>query len=313
MSESTDLRWTLATVVALLAVGLLPTTYLALQARWLSYRIRGLSLLVFAAALVVFGLGVRRRLLLRSPALHDTPVRVAADLVAVLALLAYVPLALGLFRPASAAVYPGMVGIPGALLYFVLGHEASPLVLTRRRLGLVVALLLVGVGLVGYDVRGPDVAYEERSVENQDVFLQADPVPNGTTTVPARAGFVVYEARNDFRYERPLKLADYDACVVGDDRGVVRDLEVDMLIPLRFFDERIEGDEDGSITVSATLRLRVTDGEPPDVAIERGSDCTVEREQPTILFWKAAEHRPVPYDDSSDSSGTGDRNASATG
>lgn len=311
MSDSVDLRRTIAVVAALAVVGAVPGFVLLRAPGSLSYRIRGLSLLAFAAALVLLALGVGRRLLLSSWPLHESAVRIAADSLASLALLAYAPLALGLFRSYHSAFYLGIVGLPGAILYFVHGRRSLRSVLTRRRIQVATAaLLLVGVGLVGYDVTGPDVSYEERAHEDPDVYLREEPESSGASTVPATVGLLVYEVRNDFPYARPLKIPDYEACVVGDERGVVQHVDVDTLIPIRFFDERIDGRERGSIDVSADLRLRVTDGEPPDLAVERGSDCTGDRDQPTILFWKAAEHRPVPYDDD-ESSGAGSTDESA--
>lgn len=182
----------------------------------------------------------------------------------------------------SAALFVG-------LAYALREHDVA----VSRRTALVAlgVLALVGAVLVGADALGGGVAYDTTMQEEVVVEPADDPGPDDDV-VPGRPTDVgTVTATNEFVFRRPLDLPRPSSCLVGGDGAVSGGFV------------NVGGDAPPDSlgayeTLSVPLSLQGVeldaDAGPTTVAVERGTDCDVEREQPTLVVSFQADLRPRP-------------------
>jgi hypothetical protein len=158
----------------------------------------------------------------------------------------------------------------------------------------IVALVGVCVLLVGADVASADVDYtaeldEEATLTVPDrVAADAEP----TDVVPLRGRIGTLTVRNDGPFTRPVDLPSMRGCVVGTN-ATASDRGTSIRYAQRSYErsDRIDGGGERAHAVTAELAVRAnaTHDGSMTFAIERGTDCDVSREVPTIVVIVGAE------------------------
>ncbi|MBX0295919.1 DUF2157 domain-containing protein [Haloarcula nitratireducens] len=171
-----------------------------------------------------------------------------------------------------------------AALFVTLGYllrQQTVDVPRRTATGVVVALLLVSAVLVGVDALGGDVTYDLRTEESVTVSPPVRAPDSGYVNVDRSVGTMT--ATNSFVFTRALSLPTLDGCLVGTD-AVPRD---DVWLSYEFPDydrpDTIAGGTSREFGVRASIPVDVNQTGPATVAIERGTDCTVDRSSPTLI------------------------------
>lgn len=186
-----------------------------------------------------------------------------------------------------------------AALFVGLGYvarERAPTVPTRTAIAVVVGLAAVSGGLVVADAAGGDVTYDVTLEESATVELvergpeghvvASDSVPVGTLT-----------ATNEFVFTRPADPPDIDGCVVGLEGASENGGEDDRLpaglraehvsVSYDYSELRrndvISGNAERTVSIETRPRLEADDTGTIELAVERGSTCDVERDEPTLL------------------------------
>lgn len=142
-------------------------------------------------------------------------------------------------------------------------------------------LLLVGAAVVGYDVTGGDVTYDVE-IENETTLEFYEDGDGSVYTQRQIVGTIA--VRNEFRFPRRQDPPLFDACVAGDDEDLIEDVSLTHLTPVRILGDELEGHESGTIEIVADVDVTRDPGEPVVLPIERGTDCDVERDRPTLIL-----------------------------
>jgi len=171
-----------------------------------------------------------------------------------------------------------------AALFVGLGYvlRAGGLTVERRQARVAVAVLLVvAVALVGADAVTGGVTY---TVETTDVIVVSpvdtdDPVPYPGTEVPL--GTVT--ATNPSPFTRALSLPSLSGCLAGVDNVPREDVWVSYDYEAGPLPDAIDGGATRELPVRVSLPLDVNATEATTYTVERGDDCDVERESPTLI------------------------------
>ncbi|MDS0260241.1 DUF1109 domain-containing protein [Haloarcula sp. S1CR25-12] len=178
-----------------------------------------------------------------------------------------------------------------AALFVALGYllREGTLTVPRRQAATVAAgLLLVSVALVGLDAVGGDVRYELSTTSPVTV----GPVGDGPTPYSQREHRVgTLTASNEFVFTRALSLPRVEGCLAGVGAGPQNDVYLSYEYPGYAQPDTIAGGATRTVPVIADLPIDRNRTEPVTYTVERGSDCSVERSEPTLLVSLASENR----------------------
>lgn len=168
-------------------------------------------------------------------------------------------------------------------LFVTLGYllRAGDITVPRRQATAVAGgVLLLSVALVGLDAVGGGVSYDLATEESVTV----EPPEGGPTPYSERDRRVgTLTASNGFVFTRALSLPRLDGCLVGVGEGLPTDTYVAYEYSGSPRPDTIAGGATRTYPVVADLPIDRNATEPVAYAIERGSDCTVERDRPTLL------------------------------
>ncbi|GAB6878210.1 hypothetical protein JCM17823_04840 [Halorubrum gandharaense] len=166
-----------------------------------------------------------------------------------------------------------------ALGYVVRQGMVSP---DRRTAGYAaVALLAVGLVFVGADVAGDDVTYTAELDEESVASIDAD--AQDRDAVQTRMTVGTLTVANPSLFTRPVTLPEAHGCVVGTD-AVVEDE-----VPVRYDPDEYTSDAaiagGAERTHDVTTRLVLSTDGPSELTldVERGDDCDISREEPTLI------------------------------
>lgn len=269
-----DERWqSLRTTVPPTVVAIVAVAYATTDASWLSPTVRALLLAFLAIGLLVDVTGGAR----------SSSARALNGLVA----------GGTLFYLLSERVSPALLlalaflGVP--LMAIWLHRVAEPdrrrSVAPRLRLAVVALLVVSGVALVGYDVVGPGVTYDPvTTTEGQVELPSEEQSPSEATTV--RLALSETRVRNEFPLSRSVDLPTYDVCVAGDDADVLQRVRERTWDSGPFDDGVLPGNEAGSFGLYVILQVRGGPGDHVSVWVERGRNCDVDRDRPTLRYWR---------------------------
>lgn len=178
-----------------------------------------------------------------------------------------------------------------SVLFVGLGYgvRQGRLAVNRHTAGyVVVGLLALSLVLVGADVVTGDVRYTADLDETTTVSI-AEEIPDGERTrVGADVGSLI--VANPSPFSRPGDPPTAWGCVVGTD---IATQEIPIRYEPRSYDtaDRIAGGEDRTHDLEAQLLLEANETDERTFAIERGTDCDVTRDEPTIVV--VFEDEPV--------------------
>jgi len=178
-----------------------------------------------------------------------------------------------------------------AALFVTLGYllrEGAFVVPRRQAIGVAVGLLLVGVALVGVDAVGGEVSYELRTESSVTVEPPTDgPTPYSRTE--RRVGTLT--ATNEFVFTRALSLPELSGCLVGVGGGPRTDVYLSYDYPGYAQPDTIAGGATREFPIRTNLAVDRNQTEPVSYNVERGSDCTAQRDEPTLLIAVGEENR----------------------
>jgi hypothetical protein len=171
-----------------------------------------------------------------------------------------------------------------AVLFVGLGYllrAGAVAVPQRRAVAVAGALLLVSVALVGVDAVGGDVTYEVTTESSVTVEPVETDRPEPYSRTQMRVGTVT--ASNDFVFTRALSLPALRGCVVGVEAIPSEEVWLRYEYPGYTRPNTIAGGATRTFPIVADLPVDANRTEPLTYAVERGSDCSVERAEPTLL------------------------------
>ncbi|WP_254272760.1 DUF1109 domain-containing protein [Haloarcula marina] len=177
-------------------------------------------------------------------------------------------------------------------LFVTLGYllrERNLEISGRTATAVVVALLLLSTVLVGADALGGDVTYDLQTESSVTVDPAGDGPPGGYVERQLPVGTLT--ATNDFVFTRALSFPQLRGCLVGVEDVPHNDVWVAYEFPSYERPSTIAGGTTRSFAVEASIPVDVNATESRTYAIERGSDCTVERASPTLLLSVEDESR----------------------
>lgn len=172
-----------------------------------------------------------------------------------------------------------------AALFVGLGfatRERDVAVPRRTALAVVGALLAVALVLVVADAVAGGVAYELQLRETATAEEPLERPPNEERLVPAETQVGTVTATNQFAFREPLDLPRLGGCLAGVD-GAGRDFVHVGYDRGHDRSEAIASRSETTVPIEATVPVRANASEPREYAIERGTDCDVEREAPTLI------------------------------
>lgn len=191
---------------------------------------------------------------------------------------------------------PGDTGIflllaLSAGLFIALGYGIREDILTvPRRRALIVAggLLLVSGVLVGADALGGSVTYNVDTETSVTVEPATTDEPHDHAARTVRIGTVT--ATNEFVFTRTLTLPPMRGCLVGT-AGVPRnelfvDYEHGVSRP-----DTIAGGTSRAFPVQARVPVDANETDTVTYVVERGEDCDVQRDRPTVVVTVGADER----------------------
>ncbi|WP_277542354.1 DUF1109 domain-containing protein [Haloarcula laminariae] len=178
-----------------------------------------------------------------------------------------------------------------AALFVALGYLLREGIITvprRQAVGVAVGLLLVSVALVGVDAVGGDVTYD-LTTESSVTVQPVEDGPNPYGERERRVGTLT--ASNNFVFTRALSLPSLSGCLVGGDTMPDREPYVSYEYPGYAQPDTIAGDTTRTFPIVADLQIDRNRTEPMTYAVERGSDCSAQRDRPTLLVSVDSEDR----------------------
>jgi len=171
-----------------------------------------------------------------------------------------------------------------ASLFVTLGYllQAGEIPVSRRQATAVTAgLVLVGVALVGVDTVGGGVTYDLTTESSVTVEPPGDgPTPYGQSE--RRVGTVT--ATNGFVFTRALSLPKLRGCLVGGNASGRSDTYVSYEYPGYAPPNTIAGGATRTFPIVADFPVDRNQTEAVTYAVERGSDCSVQRSELTLLI-----------------------------
>lgn len=178
-----------------------------------------------------------------------------------------------------------------AALFVGLGYvvrERSPALPARTAVALVLGIAVVAGGLIAVDAVGGDVTYDVTLEDGATIEL-VEEGPEGHVVASGDVEVGTLTATNDFAFARPMDPPDLDGCVVGTEpAGSDGDLRVEHASvsydysQLRSNDV-LAGNAERTAALRARVHVQADETGSIDLAIERGSDCDVERDEPTLI------------------------------
>jgi len=166
------------------------------------------------------------------------------------------------------------------------GRVAVP---RRQAVAVAAGLLLVSVALVGLDAVGGGVTYDVATESSVTVEPPGDgPSPYGR--YEKRVGTVT--ASNEFVFTRALSLPELRGCLVGPG-SERRNMYLSYEYPGYAAPDTIGGGATREFPVLAALAVDRNQTEPMTYAVERGSDCSADRSEPTLLVVVGDDERRV--------------------
>ncbi|MFA9517728.1 hypothetical protein ACERIT_11010 [Halopenitus sp. H-Gu1] len=223
---------------------------------------------------------------------------VVAYALAALAYFVFLAYIITRYDPSETGVF--LLFTVSAALFVGLGYvvRQGELSIPDRTVGYVLfTLVAVGLVLVGADVVSGEVTYtaeldDEATFTVPEGALDAD----GPEVVPLEGGIGTLTARNEGVFTRPLTLPSIGGCVVGTD-AVSDDVRVRFRYQPPSYEraDRLAGGEEleHEIHVEIPVQTNATDDGSMTFAIERGDDCDVSREEPTIVVIVGEDAREV--------------------
>ena len=167
-------------------------------------------------------------------------------------------------------------------LFVTLGYllRAGEVTVPRRQaVSIGVGLLLVSVALVGADAVSGGVSYDLQTNETITVGPVTSDDPYGERE--QRIGTLT--ATNPSVFTRAMSLPDLNGCLVGAE-GVPRtDVWLSYEYPGYDRPDTIGGSQTRSLPIRAGVPVDVNNTEAVTYAVERGGDCSAERETPTLI------------------------------
>lgn len=168
-------------------------------------------------------------------------------------------------------------------LFVTLGNllRADSITVSRRQLVAVTAgLALVSAALVGVDAVGGGVTYNVTTASSVTV----EPTEDRPTPYSQRERQVgTLTASNEFVFTRALSLPELRGCLVGGNASGRTDAYVSYNDPGYAQPDTIGGGVTQTVPIVADLPTDRNQTKPVTYAIERGSDCSVDRTEPTLL------------------------------
>jgi hypothetical protein len=168
-------------------------------------------------------------------------------------------------------------------LFVTLGYllRAGDIMVPRRQAtALAGGLLLLSVALVGLDAVGGDVTYDVATEDSVTV----EPPEGGPAPYSERERQVgTLTASNDFVFTRALSLPQLDGCLVGVESTPRSGIYLYYEYPGYAQPDTIAGGTTRTVPIVADFQVDRNATEPVTYAVERGSDCTAERDRPTLL------------------------------
>jgi hypothetical protein len=237
----------------------------------LSITVRAALLFLAFLAFLVVGVAVARDVLDR--------ISLVLSGAAYVVFLAYVVTSYGLAATGSFLLFA-----LSAVLFVGLGYgfrTREPDLDTRLAAGVLLAILVVGVLLVGADVATAGQAERLDLEDTVTVSVSAD-APRDREVVPAEATIGTLTVENRGPFTRPLSLPAVEGCVAGIAAGPGTGVFVDIR-PRRYDSaDTIGGGE--TRTYRVTARLPLPNGtDELQYRVERGSDCEDPRVRPTLI------------------------------
>jgi len=177
-------------------------------------------------------------------------------------------------------------------LFVGLGYllrEGTVTVPRRQATAIAAGLLLIGVALVGLDAVGGGVTYDMTTASSVTV----EPPVDGPTPYSERALRVgTVAATNGFVFTRALDLPDLRGCLVGVESGPQHEVYLSYDYPGYAPPDTIAGGATREVPIVADIPIDRNATESVTYAVERGSDCDAQRDEPTLLVSLGAE---TPY------------------
>jgi len=175
-------------------------------------------------------------------------------------------------------------------LFVALGYglRQGKLTVNRQQATTVAAALLVlSVALVGLDALGGDVTYDFETAQSVTVDPVAADEPAPYVERSVRIGTMT--ATNDFVFTRALSLPSLRGCLAGVENVSRNDVWVSYDFPSDTRPDTIAGGTTRAFSVRADVPVDVNRTDVVAYSIERGSDCDVERTQPTVIVTVGAD------------------------
>lgn len=237
----------------------------------LSITVKAALLLLAFVAFLVAGVGLQRDVL---DAVAFTLAGVAYVVFVGYVVLRYEPSETGTFLllALSASLFVGLG----------YGIRQGDLTVTRRQATTVGGVLLVlGVALVGVDAAGGGVSYafETEETVTVDPVRTDDPTPYSETE--RRIGTLT--ATNEFVFTRALALPPVRGCLAGPVEVPRTEVWVSYEFPSYERPDTIAGGTTREFAVQASIPVDRNQTESVTYAIERGPNCDVERDRPTLI------------------------------
>ena len=171
-----------------------------------------------------------------------------------------------------------------AVLFIGLGYgvrQHRPDISARTGTILAVALVGLAVLLVGADVATAGVSYDTEVEESITVSVPAD-APADQMVVPVETTIGTVTVNNDGPFTRPVSLPAVSGCLAGMDAGAQTDVYLDYRPRSYDRPDYIAGGETQSYTLVAQLPVP-NETETLNVTVERGTDCEMSRDEPTLI------------------------------
>jgi hypothetical protein len=179
-----------------------------------------------------------------------------------------------------------------AVLFVGLGYglrQYRPAISPRTATVLAVALVAVAVLLVGADVATAGVTYETEFDESVTVTAPADAPPD-RPVVQGEATIGSITVTNEGPFTRSLDMPRMEGCVVGVDAG--SETRTYVQYDPRTYDRPDYVSGGTSQNFDLVTRLPIpNETEQLTYAIERGTDCDVDRDEPTLIVDDEASPR----------------------
>ena len=175
-------------------------------------------------------------------------------------------------------------------LFVALGYllrEGNLTIPRRQARTVAVGILVVSVVLVGADAAGGGVRYDVESEESVTVgpVTDDDPAPYGE--VERRIGRLT--ATNGFVFTRALSLPELGGCLVGTEAVPRTDVWMSYEYPGYSQPDTIAGGQTRSFPIRASIPVDVNSTDAATYTVERGPDCSVERDSPTLIVTVGAD------------------------